>query len=119
MSKKTIKIISILAIIVCVIMAVTPVFADIDPTQLTGTTDADAETAISGFAGKVIGLISNIGIVASVIILMVIGLKYLTGSVEEKADYKKSLMPYVVGVIVIFGASAIAKFVIGFAQATA
>lgn len=129
MSKKTLKIISILAIILCVIMVVTPVFAtdpDPDATQqgtgtvnidnLTAKNDANATTAIEGFGGKVIGLISNIGIVASVIILMLIGLKYLTGSVEEKAEYKKSLIPYVVGVVVLFGASAIAKFIIGFAN---
>lgn len=116
MSKKTLKVISILTIIVCIIMAVSPVFAEIDPSKLTPKTDETAETAISGFAGKVMGLIRNIGIVAAVIILMVIGLKYLTGSAEEKADYKKSLMPYVVGVIVLFGASAIAQFVISFAK---
>lgn len=116
MSKKTIKIISILAIIVAVIMAVTPVFAEIDPSKLQANSDAIAESAISGFAGKVMGLIRNVGIVAAVIILMIIGLQYLTGSVEQKADYKKSLMPYVVGVIVLFGASAIAEFVIRIAK---
>ena len=116
MSKKTIKIISILAIILCVIMAVTPVFADIDIGSIDASTSPDAETAISGFAGKIMGLIRNVGIVAAVILLMVIGLKYLTGSVEEKADYKKSLMPYVVGIVVLFGASAIAQFIIGFAK---
>lgn len=116
MSKKTIKIISILAIILCVIMSVTPVFAEIDPSTLTAQSDTNSETAISTMAGKVMGLIRNIGIVAAVILLMVIGLKYLTGSVEEKADYKKSLIPYVVGVVVLFGASAIAQFIIGFAK---
>ena len=116
MSKKTLKVISILTIIVCVIMAVSPVFAEIDPSKLEPSTNETAETAISDFAGKIMGLIRNIGIVAAVIILMVIGLKFLTGSAEEKAEYKKSLMPYVVGVVVLFGASAIAQFVISFAK---
>lgn len=112
MSKKTLKIISILSIIVCVIMAVTPVFA-LDINSLTGTNPSD-ETGITNIANKIIGLIRTLGIAASVIILMVIGFKYLTGSVEEKADYKKSLMPYVVGAIVLFGASSIAGFVVNF-----
>lgn len=115
MSKKTMKIIGALTVIVCVIMAVTPVFALIDVGNLTGEGYSDkGSTQITTMSNKIIGLIKNVGIAASVIILMVIGFKYLTGSVEEKADYKKSLMPYVVGAIILFGASTIAGFVIDF-----
>lgn len=112
MSKKTIKIITILSIIMCIIMAVTPVFAEITPDQIQPV-DGDTNGILT-ISGKVVGFIRNVGIAASVIILMIIGFKYLTGSVEEKADYKKSLMPYVVGAIVLFGASSIAGFVVNF-----
>ena len=43
--------------------------------------------------------ITNITVVASVIILMVIGVKYIIGSVEEKANYKATLLPYIIGII--------------------
>ena len=116
MSKKTLKVISIFTIIVCIIMAISPVFAagegeiqpgDIKP-NYTNTTE------FTSLAGKVVGLIRTIGIVASVIILMVIGLKFLMGSAEGKAEYKKSLMPYVIGAVILFGASTIAGFVVNF-----
>ena len=32
----------------------------------------------------------------------------MLGSVEEKAEYKKSLMPYIIGCIFVFAASTIA-----------
>ncbi len=50
--------------------------------------------------GKVIlGAIQGIGIGISVITLVIIGIKYTFGSVEEKADYKSSMIPYIIGVL--------------------
>ena len=33
---------------------------------------------------------------------MIIGIKYMLGSVEEKAQYKKSLLPYIIGAVILF-----------------
>ena len=35
----------------------------------------------------------------------------MMGSAEEKAEYKKSLMPYVIGAGLVFSASAIAQII--------
>ena len=59
------------------------------------------------------GIIRNISVIASVIILMVVGVKFMLGSTEEKAEYKKSLMPLVVGIVVVVGATSIATFLFG------
>ena len=40
----------------------------------------------------------------------------MMGSASEKAEYKKTMIPYLVGAILIFGASAITKVVVGLAQ---
>lgn len=52
-----------------------------------------------------ISVIRVIGIIVTVIALMIIGIKYMTGSVEEKADYKKSMIPYLIGVFIFFALS--------------
>ena len=39
----------------------------------------------------------------SVVALMIIGVKYMLGSVEEKAEYKKTMRPYVIGALMLFG----------------
>ena len=49
-------------------------------------------------AGKVLGTIQVIGIVIAVIVITILGIKYMVGSVEEKAEYKKTMIPYIVGV---------------------
>lgn len=54
--------------------------------------------------GNILGLIQTIGSFISVGILMVIGIKYMMGSTEERASYKKSMIPYIVGAILLFGA---------------
>lgn len=53
-----------------------------------------------------------IGLIIAVIMGFVISIKFMAGSVEEKADVKKVLITYVVGCIVIFGAFLIWKIVL-------
>lgn len=54
----------------------------------------------------------TIGTVAAVIVGAVLGIQFMVGSVEQKAKIKDSLIPYVAGCIVIFGAFGIWKLVI-------
>ena len=42
----------------------------------------------------------------------ILGVKYMMGSAEERAEYKKSMLPYLIGAILLFGASAIANMVV-------
>ena len=66
-------------------------------------------------AGKVMGFIRNIAVIGGVL-LLILGVKYMMGSVEEKADYKKSLVPLVVGILVVMAATQIMTMVINFFQ---
>lgn len=50
-------------------------------------------------------LISGMSI--AVIISSILGIKFMIGSVEEKAQIKDALIPFVIGCIVIFGAFGI------------
>lgn len=68
---------------------------------------------ITDIGGKIAGALQVVGSVLAVIILIVLGIKYMMGSPEEKAEYKKTMMPYVVGAVFIFAASQIAGVVYG------
>ena len=122
MNKKTIKIIAILTIVLTIITLSTVVMAGetvaggtggVDVNNLTGTATNKAGD-ISKFGNSVIGVLQAVGVVLSVVILIVLGIKYMVGSAEEKAEYKKTMMPYVIGAILIFAASTLAGIVIGF-----
>lgn len=57
---------------------------------------------VKDMGNVIIGTIQIIGTILSVIVLVVLGIKYMVGSVEEKASYKKSMMPYVLGAVMVF-----------------
>jgi len=56
---------------------------------------------------EIAGFLQGIGILVIVVVGAIIGIKYMMGSVEEKAEHKKLLVPYLVGSVVIFGALTI------------
>lgn len=39
----------------------------------------------------------------------------MVGSIEEKAEYKKSMIPYIIGVVLLFSVSGVLKFINGIA----
>ena len=57
-------------------------------------------------------LLLIIAIVVAVIVGLVIGIQFMTGSVAQKAKVKETLIPYIAGCIVIFGAFGIWKLVV-------
>lgn len=71
---------------------------DLNSYQGSGTSSYKFQTK----ANKVFTIIKATGTVISVILLTAIGIKFLLGSAEEKADYKKSLIPYIIGAAMIF-----------------
>lgn len=64
-------------------------------------TDDDTKL-ITSKSATIVSVIQVIGIVVTVISLMVMGIKYMIGSIEEKADYKKTMIPYLIGVFIFF-----------------
>ena len=74
------------------------------------------QDALSNFSKTMYNILLAIGIVVAVIVGAIIGIKLMTSSVEEKADAKKLLVPYVVGCAVVFGGFAIWKIVVTMLQ---
>ena len=109
MSTKTMKILTTIATILLIIYIGTSIVYGATATEGTGVDE------VKTLGGKLMGVIQTAGVVIAVIILMVLGIKYMMGSAEEKAEYKKTMIPYLVGAILIFAASTIANVVYQFA----
>ncbi len=73
------------------------------------TTDDAVEVVAK--IGIVLGFIRNISAIVSVIVLMIIGFKYMIGSVEQKANYKASMMPYIIGCIMAVAGTTLVSFI--------
>ena len=70
------------------------------------------ETTLRSTSDFIYNLLLAIAMVVAVIIGIVIGIQFMTASIEEKAKVKESLMPYVVGCVVVFGAFGIWKLAV-------
>lgn len=70
-----------------------------DPTS----TKSEGDTKLLAIGNDIIGPIQLIGSVVSVIAIIIIGIRYMLGSVEEKAQYKETMMPYLIGAVLVFG----------------
>ena len=107
--KKTCKIIVILAIIVSILAIGVMSYAS-NPSEILGKLNGEATVAtgkIQDMGNSIIAVVRIVGIVVAVVILLVLGIKYMMGSAEEKAEYKKTMIPYIVGAILIFASTAI------------
>lgn len=84
---------------------------EILPNYITATYNGIETTKIKTTAANLLGLIRNSTVIASVVIISILGLKYMIGSTEERAEYKKSFMPLIIGIVVVLGASQMATMI--------
>ena len=110
--KKIVKILPIVLMLVMVASTFIPVLGATNPSTLKGT---DTQ-AFNNVGQRIIGMVQAIGSIVSVLVLVILGIKYMMGSAEEKAEYKKTFIPYLIGAILIFAASNLAGMVYNFAS---
>lgn len=107
--------------IICIIIIIVSLFAfttisygfGID--ELTGSLQYDQTMRLKRAGNTMLTAITAVGIVISVAILIILGIKYMLGSVAERAEYKKTLFPYAIGAGILFSASVIAQIIYEFA----
>lgn len=119
--KKQVKMLSIMLVILMVLTAVSSVVLAVDiPGQLDtiskGNANATADEVVN-LGATIVTIMQTVGIVVAVVILLVLGIKYMVGSAEEKAEYKKTMIPYIVGAILIFASTTIVNVVYNMANA--
>lgn len=119
MNRKTLKLIVTICMVFFIICACTSVFAT-DSTTNGILDDLKNDTTASGQfndAGKaIISWVRGIGTIVGVVVLAVLGVKYMMGSASEKAEYKKVFIPYIVGAVLLIGAVNIAGWIFGAAN---
>lgn len=106
--KRIAKVLTVLIIIATIATMMSTVFATGAAGvlgQLKGNTGA--ATAVTHTANNIIGIVQVICYAAAVIMLVLVGVKFITASPEGKAEIKKSAIQYVIGAIIVFAAGAL------------
>ena len=116
MKCKKILIVALLISVVITIISIPQISrADFDVNTLKIEQDEQFQkdvNSISAILSPLGTLLKIIGSILSVVILMFIGIKYMTASVGEKATYKEKLILYMFGVLFVFGIISISNAVI-------
>ncbi len=111
--KKSLKLITVLLMIVMMCTMSSVCFASNYTEIITGVGNGTAANTntIQTTAANIVATLRNIAAIAAVVIIAILGVKYMLGSVEEKAEYKKSFMPLIIGIVVVLASTSIAAFI--------
>lgn len=104
------NIIKISALLITVILLFSVISNAGSVEQFTGTIHNDAvssKNAVVTIISTVLQIIRTIGLAIAVTMLMTIACKYIIASAGDRADIKKYAINYVIGALILFGASGL------------
>ena len=105
MKNKTLKIMAIVILtIISTLLITSNVLANGLDTEITPQA-SNAATNVTKVAGQVLNIIQIVGVAVATIMLTILGIRYVSLSPNEKAEYKKGMTIYVIGAVLLFGAS--------------
>lgn len=86
--------------------AVSDMFKDADNFLAAGESPNTVidETKLQSTSNTIYKWLMTVAICVAVIIGAIIGIQFITGSIEGKAKIQEALVPYIIGCIVVFGA---------------
>ncbi len=110
--KKSVFIIFAIIMFFIIIFPITVKAVQIDPNDYKpgGLNQSDTKE-INKYGGRVAGIIQVVGTIVSVGAMMIIGIRYVLGSADEKAEYRERIIPYFIGAILLFGASNVVNII--------
>ncbi len=109
--KQALAIIIIAMLLISIITPASLASGKIDTSKLQGIGNPTGVGALSQASGKIINVIYTVAVFMSVATLVIIGIKYMTSSPDQKASLKDRAIPYLIGSILVFGAANILRFI--------
>lgn len=116
MKNKVLKVFTIIFMVIIIANITSSVYADFDTSAFSGIYGTSGVSDITNKAGMILNIVQIGGTAVSLIALLILGMKYMLSSPDEKATIKEKLIPYVIGTIIFFAASNLVAIVIRFAQ---
>lgn len=83
----------------------------LDPEEYKTSLAYGDATTLFDKGAKIVATLRNIAAIVSVLVLTIIGIRYMVGSVEERAEYKKTMMPVVIACFLVAGLSEILSII--------
>ncbi len=110
--RKLDKVLSIVLIVLMLSCVTLNVFGAVKIEDIKNDKTLESDTKMTEIGSTVLTLVTNVAMILAVVVIAILGVKYMMGSAEEKAEYKKTLIPYFIGAVLVFGAGAIGSMVV-------
>lgn len=81
----------------------------------TGMVFAEDESKLVSAAWKITSAVLWVGYAVALGMVVYIGIKYITGAADAKANMKSAVISYLIGALIVFSATTIAQIVVGLA----
>lgn len=82
-----------------------------DPTSIVTGPDMTGVGTLFDLGNVILGIIQYVSIGVASIAAIILGIKYMYSSPEDKAEIKKKLVPFIIGGVLVFGAVQLVKLV--------
>lgn len=80
------------------------------------TTNTIDEGDLQELSGFISGVLLSIAIGVTILSGVILGIKFVTQSIEDKAKIKESMVPWIIGILVSFGAFTIWEIAVNLFQ---
>ena len=116
MKRKMTKLVLFILKVMAVLFSYNSVFAGtnfLSPSSIVAQSDSTANS-LRNTTGIILAVVQVIGVSVAVIMLLVVGIKYMYSAPNDRAEIKKHMVVYVVGAVVLFASSGILGIIRGF-----
>ena len=107
------KIIQVILVCVIFLNIIVPVYSQADNFEtstydsLSGDVPTEVDNITNNFLNTAINVVRIAGVSIALVIIMVIGCKYMMSAPGDRADIKKNAIPFLIGAVVLFASSGI------------
>lgn len=105
----------LLSILIALLILIFPLIinaSQINPTDYKSDRPTDSEVKdMYLFGGSIAGVIQVVGSAVSIGALLIIGIRYVVSSADEKAEYRQRMIPYFIGAVLLFASVNIIKII--------
>ncbi len=108
---------AVLTVLMLTVCMQSTVFADdyLDPNKIEANDKTGAAGKVQTAAGNILAIVQVVAVATAIIMLIVLAIKYISSAPNDKAEIKKHAVIYVVGAVLLFGATGLLELIKSFA----
>lgn len=78
--------------------------------------DAALASGLQRTMGRLLGFLQIASGLVAILMIAIVGFNYIVSTPDVKDEMKKKMLPIIIGLVIVFGAVSIAKFILGVAN---